>query len=108
MRSPLHLLPVLLATVLSASVMAQPGPGPRQGQGFRFDQDNTPGWSLMTNEERAAHREKMLSLKSHEECKSYLNEHHALMEKRAKDKDRILPGPQSNACDRMKSRGLVK
>lgn len=110
MRSLLHVLLVLLAAVLSASVMAQPGPGagPRQGQGPRFNQDNTPGWSLMTNEERAAHREKMLSVKSYEECKGYMDEHHALMEKRAKEKGKTMPGPRNNACDMMKARGVVK
>jgi hypothetical protein len=110
MRPSLHLLPVLLAAALSATAVAQPGPGPgpRQGQGFRFNQDNTPGWALMTQEERASHREKMMSMKSVDECKAYMDEHHALMEERAKEKGKNLPGPRNNACDRMKSRGLIK
>lgn len=110
MKSSLHMLSVILAATLSASAMAQPGPGPgpRQGQGFRFNQDNTPGWSFMTQEERASHRDKMMSLKTYDECKAYLDEHHALMEQRAKEKGKTLPSPRNNACDRMKARGMIK
>lgn len=108
MKSPMRLLSALLATALSVTAMAQPGPGPGPRQGFRFNQDNTPGWSLMTPEERTAHHEKMMSLKSIEECKTYLDEHHALMEKRAKEKGKALPAPRNNACDRMKSHGMFR
>lgn len=62
----------------------------------------------MTPEERTAHHEKMMSLKSYEDCRAYLDEHHALMEKRAKEQGKNLPTPRNNACDRMKSRGMMK
>lgn len=116
---------------LSASALAQPGPGmgpgggmgpgmgpgggmgPGMGPGgrgmrFDFNKDNTPGWSLMTPEERAAHREKMLAAKTPEECKAIQEEHHKQMEARAKEKGQTLRGPRQNACDRMKARGFYK
>jgi len=92
--------------LLSHATFAQPGP--RQSGEFRFDQDNTCGWSLMTNQERAAHRDSMLSSKTYEECKAYQEEHHALMAARAKEKGQTLPSPAANACDNMKARGVFK
>ena len=62
----------LLGAALAAPVFAQPGPG---GRAMRFDQNNTRGWTLMTPEERTAHREKMLSLKTYEECKAFQADH---------------------------------
>ena len=76
-------LSALLGATLSASVLAQPGQGmgpgggmgPGMGPGggmggmgpggkgmqYRFNKDNTPGWSLMTPEERTAHHDKMMA-----------------------------------------------
>jgi hypothetical protein len=73
-----------------------------------LQQDNTPGWSLMTPEERTAHREKMMSAKTFDECKAAQEEHHKQMEARAKEKGAKLPAPRQNACDRMKARGFFK
>ena len=118
----------LLGAALAAPVLAQPGPGMggmgggpgmqnsapggggvgRGGRAMRFDQNNTRGWALMTSEERAAHREKMLSLKTYDECKAYQAEHRVTMEARAKEKGTTLPVPRQNGCDRMKARGLIK
>ena len=130
-------LAVLLCGCLATTAMAQPGPGwgggpgaqgatpcvtncgpgmmgggPGQGRGkghgMRFSQRNTAGWSLMTQEERVAHREKMLAVKTYEECKAVQGEQHKQMEARAKEKGVTLPTPRSNGCDRMKARGLIK
>lgn len=121
----------LLGASLAAPVLAQPGQGmgpgggmgPGMGPGmggmggmgpggkgmrYRFNQDNTPGWSLMTPEERTAHREKMMSAKTYEDCKAAQAEHHKQMEARAKEKGATLPAPRQNACDRMKARGFYK
>ena len=95
----------LLGAALAAPVLAQPGPS---GRAMRFDQNNTRGWTLMTPEERTAHREKMLSLKTYEECKAFQADHRSLMEARAKEKGLSLPIPRQNACDRMKARNLIK
>ena len=85
------------------------GPGrPGGRRGMRFNQDNTQGWALMTPEERTAHREKMRSVKTVEECKALQVEHRSAMEERAKGKGITLPTPRQNGCDRMKARGFIK
>lgn len=118
-------LATLLGVALTASVVAQTGPGPGPGmgagpamqaagpgaggmRGMRFDKTNTPGWSLMTAEERTANQVKMHSVKTYDECKVVQTEHHAAMEVRAKEKGVTLNVPRQNACDRMKARGFIK
>ena len=121
-------LSALLCATLSASVLAQPGPGmgpgggmgPGMGPGmggmgpggkgmqYRFNQDNTAGWSLMTPEERKAHHDKMMAAKSFDDCKAAQAEQHRQMEERAKAQGKTLPGPRQNACDNMKARGFYK
>jgi hypothetical protein len=82
--------------------------GPGQGRGFAFNKGNTTGWTMMTTEERTAHRNKMLAAKTYEECKAIQDEHHKAMELRAKEKGVNLSAPRHNGCDRMKARGLFK
>ena len=111
----------LLSAALVAPVIAQPGPGmggmggmgmggmgPGKGGRYALNQGNTPGWSLMSPEERTAHRDKMWSFKTYDECKTYQAEHHKAMEAKAKEQGKTLPAPRANACDRMKARGQLK
>lgn len=65
----------------------------------------TPGWSLMSAEERKEHEEHMSNIKSEEECKSYLAQHHEKMAERAKEKDgKILGKPWRDACGAFKKK----
>ncbi len=108
---------VLTATVLTAalfatSAFAQMGPGGGMGQGgqgrFGWNQDYTPGWTLMKPEERTAWQAQMREVKSFEECKATQDAHRAVMEERAREKGvKLNTGPQ-NGCDVMKTRGLIK
>lgn len=103
----------LLGATLAAPVSAQMGPGGGMGPGgkgmrYQLNQDNTPGWSLMTPEERSAHHNAMMSAKTYEECKAAQESQHKQMEARAKEKGATLPAPRQNACDRMKARGFYK
>jgi hypothetical protein len=105
----------LLGAAVAAPSFAQPGPGmggmgPGQGRTmrFNFDKGNTAGWSLMTPEERTAHRDKMFAAKSYDECKTIQDEQHATMAARAKEKGVPLRAPRQNACDRMKATGFFK
>ena len=84
------------------------GPGARGGRGMQFNQGNTPGWSLMTPEERAANQARMREVKTYDECKLAQAEHRSLMETRAKEKGISLPVPRQNGCDNMKARGIIK
>ena len=114
-----------LAAALSASVLAQSGPvaatgmgmgpaasqmgpGARGMRGMRFNQANTPGWTLMTAEERTTNRTKMLAVKTYDECKALQTEQHSVMEARAKEKGITINTPRQNACDIAKARGYIK
>lgn len=114
------LLPALLVAATFAE--AQPGPGgpgpgpgaasaPRMGMGpggpgrggmgmrARIGPDTTPGWSLMTPEERNAHRQRMSTFKTQGECTDYMAQHHQQMSERAKERGQAVPGqPRRNPC----------
>ena len=86
-----------------------PGPGPAaKGPSFKFNKDNTYGWSLMSDQERTAYHDKMLSTKTYDECRAVQDERRTLMEARAKEKGTTLRPPRQNGCDRMNARGLFK
>ena len=86
------------------------GGGPGQGYGMgRGGRGAGAYGSLMTEEERAEHRQKMHSFTTVGECKAYFDEHRAQMAARAMDRGiEPGPGPRVNPCDRMERRGLLK
>jgi Ni/Co efflux regulator RcnB len=79
---------------------AKPGMGMgRDMRGMEMDQDNTPGWSLMSRTERKEHRDKMKAMTDHGACIGYMEEHHARMAQRAKERGQTLPAkPRRDAC----------
>jgi len=104
---------LVLATLALAagSLTAQPGPGagpgasaPRAGMGPghrmgpRFGPGVTPGWSLMTPEERAAHQKTMGAMHGADECHAYMDKHHEQMAERAKAQGQTMPGPRRDVC----------
>jgi len=120
-------LAALLGLAFSGSVLAQPGPGMGGGSGMgggmgggsgmgggadmggmRMNQNNMPGWTLMTPEERTATQAKMRAAKTYEECKQVQEAHRQDMQARAKEKGVTLATPRQNACDNMKARGFFK
>lgn len=90
--------------ILGASIAAaQPGPGAGQGKGPHWNSDNTPGWSLMTPEERDAHHQRMAGMKNREECRAYMAQHHEQMTARAKEQGRKgLEKPRHDPCASLK------
>jgi hypothetical protein len=57
----------------------------------------------MTPEERSEHQARMRSMSSAGECRTYMAEHRAQMEARAKDKGgKALRGPRRDACAGLK------
>lgn len=101
MKRRLIIAATMAAVILSTSALAQ-------GRHYRFNQTNTPGWSLMSAEERTEHQKKMLAAKTYDECKAIQEEQHKAMEARAKEKGATLGAPKTNACDNMKAKGLIK
>jgi len=103
-----------LTAALSATVLAQGGPGAGMGPGWRAQQGmqgmramQGPGAALMTADERAANQARMASVKTYDECKAVQAEQHAAMQMRATEKGITLPAPQSRGCDMRKARGLI-
>jgi hypothetical protein len=103
MHRRVHLiaLSVLFVTAVGMPAHAR---GPR----FQFDQDNVPGWTLMSSAERAAHHQKLLSFKTVEECQTYMAEHRKKMEARAKERNQTLRTPRVDVCEQMKAKGLLE
>ncbi len=63
------------------------------------------GVALLTDEERSAHRAKMQSLASYDECKAYMADFSKQVQARAKEKGVAVYGPNEVMCDRMKQHG---
>jgi TolA-binding protein len=100
-------LAAVLAVAMAGPASAQGGPGAGQG-GMRFSQTNTPGWTLMSAEERTAHQTKMRAVTSYDECKQLQEAQHQAMQARATEKGVTLNTPRQNSCERMKARGWIK
>jgi hypothetical protein len=57
----------------------------------------------MTPQERNDHRDRMRSMKTYDECKAYLEQHHAQMAARAQERrGKALPQPRQDACGGLK------
>lgn len=109
MKTILRALSLSLAVVTGAA-WAQMGPGMGPGGKGRFawNQDSTPGWTLMTPEERNAWRNQMREVKTYEECMATQEAHRKIMEERAKEKGVTLRPPRRNGCEVMKAKGLIQ
>lgn len=90
-----------LAAVIVLPAAARPE-GPACCRGMHSGADNTAGWSMMSPQERKEHHAKMDSLKSTEECKAYMAEHHAQMAQRAKERGMTMHEPRHSMCAPMK------
>jgi hypothetical protein len=77
------------------------GKGPMHG--WRMDRNNTPGWPLMTEAERTAHHERMRAMSDHAACSAYMEQHHAQMVARAKERGQAMPStPRHDNCAPLK------
>lgn len=91
----------VLATMLGG-VAAEAGPGR-----YRFQQDDTPGWTLMTPAERTEFQNRMWSAKTYDECKALRDEHRATLQARAREQGVTLNEPRRDACAQMRARGCL-
>jgi hypothetical protein len=103
------LKPTAKSLINSCSQMDRRGHFGPKVNSLKLGKRNTPGWSLMSAEERTLHHEKMLNSGNLNECKAYLEQHHKLMESRAAEKDYKLPAVrQADMCIQMKRKGHFK
>lgn len=77
--------------------MGPGGMGP--GRGPWYGSDYTPGWSMMTPQERDEHRRRMLAARTPEECRQIRDEQVQRMTDRARAQGATtLPMPMRDAC----------
>ena len=75
------------------------GPGMRGGVQRRWGPAVTPGWAMMSEQERREHQAKMTAMNDPAECSAYMNEHHRQMVERAKERHLSMPArPRRDAC----------
>ena len=88
---------LLIGTLFTSTASAQGDP-PAHGA-MQPGPGNSPGWALMTPQERAEHRARLSGFTNVEDCTAYLAEHHALMLERARAKGVTLPAtPRQDFC----------
>ena len=95
----------LLALSMTAAQAQGPASAPAMGGmgGMNLNRDNTPGWSMMTRAERREHHDKMMAMTDPAVCMAYMEQHHAKMAERAKERGRTLPAkPRRDACAPLK------
>jgi len=91
------LLMTLSGSLLLAAVFSAEARGP-----WRASEENTRGWQFMTPEERIEHQARVRGFKTLDECRTYQQEHHRLMEQRAKEKGSALPSGGRDICEHLK------
>ena len=102
------LLATCSATALAVSPQADETPGGKQGdrsmQGSRVGADQTPGWNMMTTQERQQFQRDMQSAKSPDQCRQVMDKHRQLMADRAKERGVPTPSePRRDMCAGMSS-----
>jgi Spy/CpxP family protein refolding chaperone len=99
-------LAVMAGALLCAASLAhaQPGSAGMHGPSMRWGRSTTPGWSMMSTEERQAHWDKLHSFKSYEDCKACMDAHHEEMNARAKERGASMPDkPMHDPCASLKT-----
>jgi len=84
---------------MGPGIGAGTGPGMGRGPSARWGANYTPGWAMMSPQEREQHRAQMLGAKTRDECLALMDAHHKEMVERAKQQGRTLPAkPRRDAC----------
>lgn len=95
------LLLVFFSVALAAPVQAADqsrDPSTHTTQAQQQQREQVYGWELMSEQERREHQNTMRSLKTEQEREAYRQEHHKLMQDRAKAQGKAVPDmPQGRA-----------
>ena len=87
--------------LLAVISVLQISPGKARGP-WRADDANTPGWALMTPEERIEHQAKVRGFTNYEDCRAYQIAHHRLIEVRAEQRHLPPPAGRHDFCVRLR------
>ena len=72
---------------------------PHHPKAWKAGPHNTAGWQMMSQQERAAHHQRLAEIKTRPECESYMQEHHRQMMERAKARHKPeLCEPRHDLC----------
>lgn len=88
---------VLLSLVGAVSAGCAQGARPMSGP-WRAGPNHTPGWSMMSEQERAQHHAQLQAAKTPEECQRVMDEHRRLMQRRAAERGMPMQSPPEAAC----------
>jgi hypothetical protein len=78
------------------------------GMQMQMGADNTPGWAMMSADEREAHHRMMMGSKSSAECMANMEAHRAKMAERAKAMGKTMDMPGNDMCGQMMQHGMMK
>jgi hypothetical protein len=83
------------------------GPGESGRHRMHFNKENTPGWSMMTPDERRAYGDKMSSFTAVDECRTYQQQHMSNMQARAKQRKQSMNPSAMDPCDMLQQQGII-
>ena len=96
---------VVAACLLCAGAAAQKPPAPADPAAVvrappaKFGPDYTPGWDMMTDRERDAYRQRMISAPTPAECRRMRDEQLKLAAERARNRGiKDVPNARMDAC----------
>jgi len=73
-----------------------------------IDERKLTDWTVLSPQKRHELREKILSMKSYEECTGYVEQHYNMMIAREYENAMVTPMTLANICRRMKSAGIFR
>jgi hypothetical protein len=94
---------LLVLTLMQALLQGQAHAFPWYAQG-----DNIRGAELMAPEERKAYVTRLQSMKTFDECKTYMQDHYLEIDKRAKARNVMLPPVKGDPCEVIKTMGRIR
>ena len=83
-----------LALSAAGASFSQQGtpPGPRVGRDF------TPGWAMMSPQERDDFHQRLRAATTRAECRKLMDEHRKMMDDRARDRRMTMHRPRHDPC----------
>jgi Spy/CpxP family protein refolding chaperone len=91
---------VFLASIAAAQTADAPAPAASASHPVRVGSEYTPGWDMMTAEERDAVRQRMIAAPTKAECRRLRDEQLETAARRANARGmKNVPSPRYDACD---------